>query len=286
MAKIVIIAPAEADDDVKDAVKLLKAAGHDVDTEEPTPKSLLHIVLGLMGPNGYGFGPGYAYLPGGGSNTPPPKDEPAPEEDPAEEPAPEEDPAAGGGDDDFNFESLGTVTVDGELIEAVTFDSETSVLCVESLEAGAKTTYSLNESVFSFFPADATKPTLRVEVLVDKHRTSIELAIKESTKAVLLVGKDLREMFGPMGGDQRNHRGSQPEKKVKQKPEFDGYLDVEFVKAIDDKVKDRATKYGVKLKATGNQLRVTGDKKGIIDFLAASGWDRSDLEKWYPQLSA
>ena len=198
MAKIVIIAPAEADDDVKDAVKLLKAAGHDVDTEEPTPKALIHIVLGLMGPNGYGFGPGYAYLPGGGTGATPPKDEePKPEDDPAEEPAPEEDPAAdAGGDDDFNFESLGPVTVDGELIEAVTFDSETSVLCVETLEAGPKTTYSLNESVFSFFPADAAKPTLRVEVLVDKHRTSIEVPVLEAEgKATLKVGKDLISMF-------------------------------------------------------------------------------------------
>lgn len=197
MAKIVIIAPAEADDDVKDAVKLLKAAGHDVDTEEPTPKALIHIVLGLMGPNGYGFGPGYAYLPSGGTGAPPPKDEPKPEDDPAaEEPAPEEDPASDAGGDDFNFESLGTVTVDGELIEAVTFDSETSVLCVESLEAGAKTTYSLNESVFSFFPADAAKPALRVEVLVDKHRTSIEVPVMEAeSKATLKVGKDLISMF-------------------------------------------------------------------------------------------
>jgi len=200
MAKIVIIAPADADDDVKDAVKMLKSAGHDVDTEEPTPKSLLHIVLGLLGPNAYGFGAGYAYAPGAGA-----KDEPAKDEEPAKEdpPADDADIDADGfddgadlGGDDFNFESLGTVTVDGELIEAVTHDSETSVLCVERLVKGAKTTYTLNESSFSFWPASAETPQQRVEVLVDKHRTSVELPIEESEgKPTLKVGKDLRSMF-------------------------------------------------------------------------------------------
>lgn len=200
MAKIVIIAPAEADDDVKDAVKMLKAAGHDVDTEEPTPKSLLHIVLGLMGPNAYGFGPGYAYqrdpdqAPDG---TPPKDDEPESEDDPLDDvPDGFDDDTADLGGDDFNFESLGTVTVDGQLIEAVTHNSETSVLCVEGLVKGAKTTYALNESIFSFWPASADKPEQRVEVLVDKHRTSIEIPIEESEgKSTLKVGKDLLPMF-------------------------------------------------------------------------------------------
>lgn len=203
MAKIVIIAPAEADDDVKDAVKMLKAAGHDVDTEEPTPKSLLHIVLGLMGPNAYGFGPGYAYQrdPDLETDVPPPKDDDPKKDD--EEPADDEnaddgfdDDTADLGGDDFNFESLGTVTVDGQLIEAVTHNSETSVLCVEGLIKGAKTTYALNESIFSFWPASAEKPEQRVEVLVDKHRTSIEIPIEESEgKSTLKVGKDLLPMF-------------------------------------------------------------------------------------------
>lgn len=201
MAKIVIIAPAEADDDIKDAVKMLKAAGHDVDTEEPTPKSLLHIVLGLMGPNAYGFGAGYAYARDTAAEEPPAEDKPKeddPEEEAADEAATEEgfDDGADLGGDDFNFESLGTVTVDGELIEAVTHDSETSVLCVERLVSGAKTTYALNESSFSFWPASVTKPEQRVEVLVDKHRTSVQLPIEESEgKPTLKVGRDLLSMF-------------------------------------------------------------------------------------------
>lgn len=202
MAKIVIIAPSEADDDVKDAVKMLKAAGHDVDTEEPTPKSLLHIVLGLMGPNAYGFGPGYAYQRDPDANA----DDPLADVPPAEDDVADDTETDGGfegdegadlGGDDFNFESLGPVKVDGELIEAVTHDSETSVLCVDRLVKGAKTTYALNESIFSFWPASVQKPEQRVEVLVDKNRTSVELPIMESEegKPVLKVGKDLLPMF-------------------------------------------------------------------------------------------
>lgn len=200
MAKIVIIAPDDAQDDVKDAVKLLKAAGHDVDTDEPTPKALLHIVLGLMGPNAYGFGAGYGYTPtgpGAGGGSKDDEQEPAPEDDvDPDADAGFDDDAADLGGDDFNFESLGMVSVDGELIEAVTHNSETSVLAVDKLITGAKTTYALNESIFSFWPASVTEPQQRVEILVDKHRTSIEIPIVESEgKPTLKVGKDLRSMF-------------------------------------------------------------------------------------------
>ena len=184
---------------------MLKAAGHDVDTEEPTPKSLLHIVLGLMGPNAYGFGAGYAYQrdPVAGTDPKddddkPPKDE-EPEKEPdldAEEESSGDDESGDLGGDDFNFESLGQAKVDGELIEAVTHDSDTSVLCVEHLSKGAKTTYMLNESSFSFWPASAEKPEQRIEVIVDKHRCSVEIPIAESEgKSILKVGKDLRSMF-------------------------------------------------------------------------------------------
>lgn len=202
MSKIVIIAGADADDDVKDAVKLLKAAGHDVDTEEPTPKALLHIVLGLMGPNSYGFGPGYGYTPAPSSDTPTDADTP---DDPASEDPPVDDTSSEGdtssedadiSNDDFNFESLGVVNIDGELIEAKTHDSETSVLCVEGIVSGPKTTYALNESIFSFWPANQDKPTQRVEVSVNEHHASVELPVEKAEgKATLLVGRDLLNMF-------------------------------------------------------------------------------------------
>lgn len=189
MAKIVIIAPAGAED-VDDAVKLLKAAGHDVDTEEPTPKSLLHIVLGLLSPSGYGFGPGYGLGPIG--EVPSEDDDEPKDEEPVEDAGADE----GGGDMDFNFESLGTVSVDGELIEAVRTKEETSKLFVEGLVSGPKTTYALNESIFSFWPANEKAPAQRVEVIVEKHRTSIELPIEKATaNPQLHVGADLISMF-------------------------------------------------------------------------------------------
>lgn len=195
MAKIVIIAPDEADDDVKDAVKLLKAAGHDVDTDEPTPKALLHIVLGLMGPNAYGFGPGYGFVPGGSGAAQDDDNDTSGGGDPGPE-VEDGDEEAAASDDNFNFESLGEVSVDGEMILAESVDSDTSFLCVEKLTKGAKTTYALNESMFSFWPANPEAPCQRVEIVHDKHRTSIEIAVQESEgKPTLKVGRDLIDMF-------------------------------------------------------------------------------------------
>lgn len=198
MAKIVIIAPAGAED-VEDAVKLLKAAGHDVETEEPTPKSLLHIVLGLLGPNAYGFGPGYAYAPGPQADDEPVEADPeagldAPEADvPAEDDPFADDVSFDAAADDFNFESA---TVDGEPITAKLHPDEHSVLVVEELSVGPRTTYRLNESSFSFWPADQAKPMQRVDVGYEKWHTSVELEVQQGEKTELLVGQDLLEIFG------------------------------------------------------------------------------------------
>lgn len=189
MAKIIIIAPDGVD--VKDAVKLLKGDGHDVDIEEPTPKSLLHIVLGLLGPNAYGFGASYSV----GSAAVPPSEK---EDDlpPEEEPPPEEEEEVdlSADEDDFHFEAkeLDQVTVDGEVIKAVSHGAEHSVLMVTNLTPGPKVTYSLNESVFSFWPVDVDKPMQRV---VDVGRrewcTPVELEVQLGEKQELRVGKAL-----------------------------------------------------------------------------------------------
>lgn len=201
MSKIVIIAPSDASSDVDDAAKLLKAAGHEVDIQEPTPKTLLHIVLGLMGPNAYGFGPGYAYTPGSdAADDLPPGDElPVEDELTSDDPLADLDgqsdldiPAAEGGDDDFNFEGL---TVDGEPLVASKIDSDHSVLVVTELHVGPKTSYKLNESKFSFWPADLQKPMQRVDVGREKWHTSLEVEVQLGEKAELRVGKDLADMF-------------------------------------------------------------------------------------------
>jgi hypothetical protein len=191
MAKIVIVAPSDVKSDVDDAVKMLRGAGHDVDVEEPTPKSLLHIVLGLLGPNAYGFGPGYAFSPG--SEVDDADGEPADSEQAADDADAGDDIDVSG--DDFNFESLGQVTVDGELIEAVRVKQPTSVLRVERLVGEAKMTYNLNESIFSFWPADVKAPSQRLSISVNRHSTSIELPVEQAEKAQLMVGDDIIDMF-------------------------------------------------------------------------------------------
>lgn len=193
MAKIVIIAPSNAD--VTDAVKLLKGAGYDVDVEEPTPKSLLHIVLGLFGTNAYGFGAGYAVMPGGR--------DPLTDEEAIEDVVTADGTTAdldnqgdvdipSGDDDDFNFEGF---TVDGEPIKASLSDLPNSVLMVEKLTLGPRATYTLNESAFSFWPADINAPKQRVDVGASRGHTSLEVTIAQGDTQELKVGKDLQEIF-------------------------------------------------------------------------------------------
>lgn len=208
MSKVVIIAPADVD--LTDAIKLIKGQGHEVQFEEPTPKTLLHIVLGLMGPNAYGFGPGYAYTPG---------PEAADDDAAAGGPDPDEEAIEGeatkgevdgdldglpdtdippddfsADDMEFNFEGL---SVDGNPVEAVKTDQEHTTLVVEELLVGPKTTYRLNESTYSFWPNDLAMPMQRVDVVRESVRTSLEVEVKRGEKTQLLVGKDLQDLLTP-----------------------------------------------------------------------------------------
>ena len=199
MAKIVIIASTEARADVDDAAKILRGNGHDVDIEDPVPKNLLHIVLGLLGPNAYGFGPGYDYTPGPAADAADGDDEEAIEDettaDPEAAPADDlddiEDVELPGGDD-FNFEGL---TIDGEPIKASLSDLPNSVLMVEKLTRGVRTTYTLNESAFTFWPVDTNAPKQRVDVGAAGWHTSLEVTIAQGDTQELKVGKDLQEIF-------------------------------------------------------------------------------------------
>jgi len=205
MAKIVIIAPSDVD--VTDAVKLLKNNGNDVDVEAPEAKSILHIVLGLFGANAYGFGSDYAIPPPGGvgGGLPPPDGEPPADDESAIEDETTDDGTTDDLDnqddidipdeaaaDDFNFES---VTVDGETVNGTLVEDEHSTLVVSELDVGPKTTYKLNESKFSFWPADQQKPMQRVDVGAQKWHTSLEVQVVLGEKPELRVGKDLQEIF-------------------------------------------------------------------------------------------
>lgn len=188
MSKIVIISPKDAD--ITDAVKVLKSSGHDVEVEEPTAKTLLHILLGLFSPGAFGFGP--EYVVAGGKIDKSEKSEKGEKEE-----TPEDGGGDGGGDDDFSFESLGVCTVDGELVEAVRTNDAMSKLVVQELVNGAKTTYKINESTFSFWPIDPQAPAQRVLIEHQKHRAALDIAVQQGStgKTVLYVGQDLIDVF-------------------------------------------------------------------------------------------
>jgi hypothetical protein len=93
-------------------------------------------------------------------------------------------------------------------------------------------------------------------------------------------------IFGPMGGDQRNMRGSVGSKD-REDTSFKGYIEVDYPDWNKEAILKRAEKSNVKLskaKAEGKTLRVTGDKSDVAGFLQKSGWNKVDLERWYPAL--
>ena len=180
MAKIIVLADLADEEAIKTA---LEGAGLECKVVEPTAKNLLHIAIGMVDD----------------APAEEPAEEPAPEETPPEETPPEDVPAEDVPPEEEvqeGLKSLGLVSVDGEQIQAFESKAETSALLVVGLIAGAKTTYSLNESTFSFWPANVAQPMQRITVEFNKHRTSLEVPIHgaQSTPC-LMVGADLRDMF-------------------------------------------------------------------------------------------
>lgn len=178
MAKIVILASAE---DSEAASAALTTAGLDFDVVEPTAANLLHLVIGMVDD---------------GEEKPKkePKEPKEPEEEaeaPVEEVPAEEAPA------EEVPEELGTVTVDGETIQAVKSTTGLSTLFALSVVNGAKTTYTLAEGTFSFWPSDVKAPAQRMNIEHNKHRTSVEIFVQESKKSYpyLVVGADLEHLF-------------------------------------------------------------------------------------------
>ena len=181
MAKIVIL----ASNDDKDAISAaLDKATFDYDIVDPTVTNLLQLAIGMVGDE-----------PKEKKEEKPkddkPKDEPAdkPKDEPKDEVPPQADAPV--------EESLGTVLVNGELISAVKTFGPDSTLFVTSLISGARTSYTLDESVFSFWPADPVTPLQRVLVEHRNHKTSIQIKIQESKKnhSYLAVAADLADIF-------------------------------------------------------------------------------------------
>lgn len=180
MAKIVVLAAGQDADAAKTA---LEGAGLDFDVVDPTASNLLHIVIGMVDEEP--AEPKEPKEPKAPKEPKEPKEEPV-EEPPIDEPPPEEVP-----------ESLGKVFVEGEEIYAFKSSDAQSVVFAKSVTLGPKTTYALAEGTFSFWPANAEVPAQRLTVELNKHKTSVELPIRQSTKgsSYLSVGADLADLF-------------------------------------------------------------------------------------------
>jgi hypothetical protein len=177
MGKVVILA---GSDDAEAIQAALDGSEIDFEVIEPTASNLLHIAIGMVDAES-------AEEPAPDAEEP--AEEPAPDaEEPAEEPAP---------DAEVKEENLGSIVVNGETIDAVRVATIESTLFVGDFQAGPKTSYSLNESKFSFWINDERRPKHRSTVERAGYKTSIELHIKESKtgRPYLAVGTDLADLF-------------------------------------------------------------------------------------------
>lgn len=181
MAKIVVLA---SGDDATAVSAALDAASIEYQIVDPKPSSLLHIVIGMVGDDEEDKEPKEP------KEDKPPKDE-AP---PADEPPDDSDIAS---DASAVPESLGMIRINGEMVEAFKANARDSFLNVPSLVMGAKTSYTINESSFSFWPADTTNPAQRVLVEHNGLATSTEVQVRKSStgKASLVVGADIADLF-------------------------------------------------------------------------------------------
>lgn len=181
MTKIVVLAGAEDSEAVKAA---LEGASLDFDIIEPTAANLLHIVIGMVDDSKEEE-----------PETPPEEvEEPEieePKENEGETPPEEVEPEVP------VEESLGSVLIDGEKVSAYKGKEDFSTFYVKSLSVGPKTTYSVNESIFSFWPAATNVVANRMVVEHNKHRASIDLKIQSSSKdePYILIGADLLHIF-------------------------------------------------------------------------------------------
>jgi len=194
MAKIVVLA---GDDDAEAVKTALDGASVDYEIVDPTAANLLHIVIGMVDDEEKDEEPKDEEEGGEPKEPKEPKDK-APKE-PKAEPAdiPPEDDSDIASDASAVPEALGTVRIDGETLKAYAGKGAQSVLRTPELVTGARTTYSINESQFSFWPADPAKPTQRIIVERGTHRSSVEVAVSatKGKEAYLVVGTDIADLF-------------------------------------------------------------------------------------------
>lgn len=180
MAKIIILASGA---DATAASAALDAASIEYEIVDPKPASLLHMVIGMVDDED-------------DEEEKEPKDDESSKDKtpPADEPPDDSDIAS---DASAVEESLGTIRINGELVEAFKHNSRDSILHVTTLVAGAKTSYTINESSFSFWPANTTNPAQRVLIEHNGLASSAEVEVRKSktNKAYLAVGADIADLF-------------------------------------------------------------------------------------------
>lgn len=191
MGKIVVLASDEDQEAVKAA---MDGASLDYEVVTPTAANLLHIAIGMVDENPEEEAP---------EETPPAPDEGA-------EPKPDADKGAVGGmggtpapkgdipDEEPKQEGLlGTVKIAGETLNAYAGKDGRSVLYSPNVSVGARTTYSINESQFSFWPADPTRPAQRIVVEHKNRQVTIEVPVQASKreKAYFVAGTDIVDIF-------------------------------------------------------------------------------------------
>lgn len=213
MNQITIIAPNPNDEAVQHALKILQGNGsYTVTVEQPSPTALIALALGMLTGNAMPLAGTTTVDMDGDLEAGELEVDPDASIDGAADII-DTDITGGDGEEDidisdteFNFESLGEVNIDGELVEAFhNPKAKESTLYATNFQASgsaARCSYKLNESMFGFYPVPLGEGLVSNKsfcTLTTKHgRSSVALNIKESTKAdkpFVMIGTDGLHLF-------------------------------------------------------------------------------------------
>lgn len=196
MSQVIIITSNPDDEAIQHALKLLQGNGnYSVTVERPSPASLMAMALGMLSAGHLG------------DPIPDPALDMSQADLTVDVPIDADSDGAPDGetetdievsDDEFNFESIGMVDVDGELIEGFYNPKATQTVLYASKKAAGdfgRQTYSLNESAFGFFGkvvdglAESVTPC---SIVRNNKRLTYPVNISESTKGkpYVVIGSD------------------------------------------------------------------------------------------------
>ena len=166
---------------INEAVAALEAAGMEVRVLNTGHAKLAEFLGALAGEDDEG--------------SEPKSDDKAIEKEPKAEP--EESKAEPEETSESVKESVQTGSVDGETIKIVIVEGSDLILHPSDVNIGAKTSYTLNESTFAFWPKDMQHVFESVELVVgelDVGLTNVQISDVVSNPPVLMIGNNwLRE---------------------------------------------------------------------------------------------